>query len=62
MWMKVKYVNAKIFDIISSVNEGRSIAQEISCEYKCGMHESVRNWKQKWNHDECRYECKEIDD
>ena len=40
MWMKVKYVNAKIFDIISRVNEGRSIAQEISCEYKCGMHES----------------------
>ena len=62
MWMKVKYVNAKIFNIISRVNEARSIVQHISCECKSGMHEIVRNWKQKWNPDECWCECKEIDD
>ena len=26
------------------------------------LNESVYNSNQKWNHDECQYECKELDD
>ena len=29
---------------------------------KCGLKESACNSKQKWNHDKCRREYKEIDD
>ena len=29
---------------------------------KCGLNENVCNSKQKWNHDECWCERKELDD
>ena len=54
-------MNVKVFDLISSVNEIRFLVQHESCEWKCGLKESVCNSKQKWNHDECRCECKELD-
>ena len=33
-----------------------------SCECKCKLNESVCNSKQKWNHDGCRCECKQLYD
>ena len=35
--------------------------QDESRECKCEFNESVCNSKQKWYHDECWYECKELD-
>ena len=46
---------------MSEVNETRFLVQHESCECKCGSNENVCNSKQKWNHDECCCECKELD-
>ena len=42
--------------------ETRFLVQHELCNGKCGLNESVCKSKQKWNHDECRCECKELDD
>ena len=55
-------MNAKIFDLMSGVNETRFVVQHESCECIWGLNESACNSKQKWNHNECRCECKELDD
>ena len=46
---------------MSSVNETRFLVQHESCEWKCRLNESLCKSKQKWNHDECQCECKELD-
>ena len=55
---KVKYMNVKVFKLMSSVNEIRFLVLLKSCQCKCTLTESGYNSKQKWNHDECRHECK----
>ena len=47
---------------MSGVNETRFLVQHESRDCKCGLSKSVCNSKQKWNHNECRYECKELED
>ena len=47
---------------MSGVNETRFSVQQGSCECKCGLNDSVRNSKQKWNHDKCQCDCKKLDD
>ena len=32
------------------------------CKCKCELNEIVCNSKQKWNYNECRCECKELND
>ena len=46
------------------VNETRFIMkiQHELCDCKYGLNESICNSKQKRNHDECRWKCKELDD
>ena len=59
---KLKYMSAKAFNLMSKVNETRSIVRYESCECTCGLNESVCNSKQRFNHDECWCNCKELDD
>ena len=47
---------------MSRVTETKILVQEQSQEWKCRLYESVCNSKQKWNHDDCQCECKELDD
>ena len=44
------------------VNETRFLVQHESGEFKCVINKNACNSKQKWNHNECRCECKELDD
>ena len=53
---KVKNMNVKVFNLMSGVNETIFLVQRESC--KCRLNENVYN--SKWNHNKCRYECKEI--
>ena len=48
--------------LIPRVNEAGLSVQYESCEYKCRLNENLYNLKQKCNHDECRRDCKELDD
>ena len=41
------------------VNETRMLVLHESCEFQFGLDKLVCNSKQKWNHNECRCECKE---
>ena len=50
-------MNVTVFNLISGKNETRFLVQHESHECKCVSHS-----KQKWNHDECRCDCKELDD
>ena len=38
---KIKKLNIKVFNIISGLDETRSLVQYESCEFKCGPNESV---------------------
>ena len=46
---------------MSAANETRFIIQHESCECKSGLYQSACDSKQKWNHNECQCEYKEID-
>ena len=47
---------------MSGVNEIRFLFQHKLCDCKWEFNGSACNSKQKWNHDEYRCECKELDD
>ena len=55
-------MNAKIFNLMSRMNETRFLVQHELCESKCRLNESVCNSKQKWNYDEYWCEFKELGD
>ena len=59
---KIKNMNVKVFNLMWGVNETRFLGQHESRECKCRLNKSECNSKQKWNHNECRCECKELDD
>ena len=59
---KVKNRNKEVIDLISGVNETRLLVQHESCQCNGRLNKSVCNSKQKWNHNECWCECKELDD
>ena len=45
---------------MSEVNETRFLIQHELCECKCGLNDGVYNSTQKYNHDGCWCECKEL--
>ena len=55
-------MNLKVFNLVSGVDETKFVVQHESRECKCRLNESVCNSKQKWNHVDCQYQCKELDD
>ena len=58
----VKNLNAKVFNLISRINETRHIEWHKTCKCKCRLDSSVCNNKQRWSEDKCRYECKVLID
>ena len=55
-------MNVKVFNLMSRVNETKSLVQYKLCEFKCGLNESECHSRQNWNHDESWCDCKELDD
>ena len=62
----VKYLNAKVFNLMSRTNETRHIEWHGMCKWhetcECKFGVNVCNNKQHWNKDNCRCECKELID
>ena len=58
----VKNINPKVFNLMSRTNETKHTEWHETCKCKCRLDPSVRNDKQRWNEDKCRYECKELID
>ena len=57
----IKYINLKVFDMISFINETKQIKWHESCKCECKLNASVCNNKQKWNKHKCRCECIKLD-
>ena len=47
---------------MSGVDKTRFLVQNESCDCRSRLNGSACNSKQKYNHDECLCECKELDD
>ena len=47
-----------MFNIITGINESKTLTRHISCECKCRFDGRKCNSNQWWNRDKCRCECK----
>ena len=56
----IKNSNVKVFNLMSRTNETRSIKSHETCKCICRLNKIICNNKQRWNKDQCRYECKEL--
>ena len=50
----VKYLNVKVFTLMSITNETRHIKWHETCKCKCRLDAIVCNNKQRWNKNKCR--------
>ena len=55
---KTEDVNLSVFNMITRLNESKTLATHISCEPKCKFDGRICNSNQWWNNDKCRCECK----
>ena len=55
---KTEDLNLGIFNMITGMNESKTLAKHISCECKCRLDEGKCNSDQWWNNDKCPCECK----
>ena len=62
VFMILKKLNVKVFNIMSRTNETRSIKWHETCKWICRLNEIICNNKQRSNKDKCRRECKELID
>ena len=42
-----KYINVKVFNMITNKNEAKTIAKHILCDYKCKFNSTTCNSNQK---------------
>ena len=57
---KTKDLNISVFNMITGINESKTLTKHISCECKCKFYETKCKSTQWWNNDKCRCECKNI--
>ena len=51
-------LDLRVFNIITGINESKTLAKHISCKYKCKFDGRRCNLNQLWNSNKCRCECK----
>ena len=51
-------LNLTVFNMITGINESKTLTKHISCEFKYKFDSRKRNSNQKWNNDKCRCKCK----
>ena len=49
-----------MFNMITGINELKTLAKHISCEYKCIFEDTKCNLNQIWNNNKHWCECKNI--
>ena len=55
---KTEDLNLNVFNMITGINELKTLTKHISCECKCKFDGRSCNSDQWWNNDKCRCECK----
>ena len=56
---KTENLYLSVFNMITGINELKTLANHISCKCKCKFDGRKCNLNQKWNNNKCRCECKE---
>ena len=51
-------LNINVLNMITGINEQKTLTKDVSCKYKCKFDGRKCNSNQKWNNDKCRCECK----
>ena len=62
VFLMLKYLNIKVFNLMSRTNETRYIEWHDMFKCECKFGANVCNNKQRWNKNKCRCECKELID
>ena len=57
---KTEDLNLSVFNIMTDINESKTLTKHILCECKCNLDRTKCNSNQWWNNDKCRCECKII--
>ena len=55
---KTEDLNLSVFNMITGINESKTLTKHISCECKCKFDGTRCNSNQWWNNDKCQCECK----
>ena len=55
---KTEDLDLSVFNLITGINESKTLTKHISCECKCKFNGRNCNSDQWWNNDKCRCECK----
>ena len=55
----VRDINIKVFNLLSQINETRTVVWHATCKCICRLTSAVCNERQEWNKNKCVYECKE---
>ena len=55
---KTEDLNLSVFNMITGINESKTLTKHISCECKCKLDETKCNSHQWWNNDKCQCKCK----
>ena len=55
---KTEDLNLSVFNMITGINEWKTLTKHISCECKCRYDGRTCNSDQWWSNDKCRCECK----
>ena len=55
---KTEDLNLSVFNMITGINESKTLTKHISCECKCKFDGRNCNLDKSWNNDKCRCECK----
>ena len=55
---KTEDLNLHVFNMITEINETKTLIKDISCECKCEFNGRKCNLNYKWNNDKFRCECK----
>ena len=56
---KTEDLNLSVFNMISEINELKTLTKHVSWERKCKFDGRKYNLNQKWNNDKCWCECKQ---
>ena len=57
---KSEDLNLSMFNMITVVNEPKTLTKHILCKCKCRFNERKCNSDQCWNNDKCRKECRNV--
>ena len=55
---KIEHLNLSVFNMITGINESKTLTKHISCECKCKVDGRTCNSDQWWNNGKCQCDCK----